>query len=79
MVCPQNRRKKFDFYIAIEFRIVGFVDDPHASFAEFFQDFVMGDGLADHTLSLPSGDIRETTRFVDLIVKVKIGKAVWII
>ena len=33
---------------AVEFRIEGLVDDPHAALAEFFGDLVVRDGLADH-------------------------------
>ena len=30
------------FYASIKLSVLGFVDDTHAAFAEFFQDFVMG-------------------------------------
>jgi hypothetical protein len=34
---------------------LGFVDDAHAATAELFENFVVGNGLADHII--PSCDI----------------------
>ena len=44
--------KKFKGDEAAEFGVLGFVDDTHASAAEFFDDAVMGDGLADRGLGV---------------------------
>jgi len=33
---------------ALELGVLGFVHHPHATFTEFFEDFVMGYGFADH-------------------------------
>jgi hypothetical protein len=44
--------KEFDGDEAAEFGVFGFVDDTHASAAEFFNDAVMGDGLADRRLGV---------------------------
>lgn len=43
-------REKLDRHQAFELRILGFVDDAHAAFAELGEDFVVGDGFADHTV-----------------------------
>ena len=44
----QMLRQKLKGHEAVEFGVLGFIDDPHAAFAEFFKDFVMGYGFADH-------------------------------
>jgi hypothetical protein len=40
--------KKFQGNLAAKPHVLGFVDDAHASAAEFFKDGVMGDGAADN-------------------------------
>ncbi len=39
--------KKFQGYETAEFGVFGFVNDTHSAAAEFFDDAVIGDGLAD--------------------------------
>jgi hypothetical protein len=41
-------RKKFKCNRTIQLDVPGFVNYPHATFTDFFQDFVVGYGLADH-------------------------------
>jgi len=41
-------REKFEGDEAVELQVLGFVDDAHATAAELFNDFIMGDDLADH-------------------------------
>ena len=45
-------RQEFDGDVAFEFGVLGFVNDPHAACAEFFDNFVVKNCLADHFLSL---------------------------
>ncbi len=33
--------------------MLGFIDHSHSAFAELFEDFVVGYGLADHPLIVP--------------------------
>ena len=40
--------EKFQRDETAELGVFGFVDDAHSAAAEFFEDAVMGDGLADH-------------------------------
>ncbi len=40
--------EKFQRDETAELGVFGFVDDAHSAAAEFFQDAVVGDGLADH-------------------------------
>ena len=44
----QIRGKKFQRDGALEFGILGFVDDAHAAFAKFIYDLVVGNGFANH-------------------------------
>src|SRR5579864_9835183 len=39
---------------ASQLDVLGLIDDTHASAAEFLDDAVMGDGLADHGSGVPS-------------------------
>jgi hypothetical protein len=41
-------RQELECHIPVEFGVVGFVDHPHTTFAEFFEDFVMGDSFTNH-------------------------------
>ena len=43
-------RQEFQSYRAVQAGVFGFVDDAHASAAEFFDYSVMRDGLADHRI-----------------------------
>ena len=43
-------RQKLERGCAIEFEVLSFVDDAHAAFAKFLDDFIVGDGLADHEI-----------------------------
>lgn len=36
---------------ALELGVLGFVNHAHAAFAELDEDFVVGDGLADHIIN----------------------------
>ena len=40
-------RQKFQRYKPAEFRVLGFINDAHATAAEFLHNAVVGDGLAD--------------------------------
>ncbi len=51
-IAGQLRRQEFQSHSTLEFRILGFVHNPHSAFAELFEDFVMGDDLTDHGISL---------------------------
>jgi len=48
--------EKFERDEAAELGVFGFVDDAHSAAAEFFQDAVVGDGLADHRLFMRRSD-----------------------
>ena len=49
--------------VAAQARVDGLVDNPHASFAERFEDEVMRDGLADHSAGLLANRRILTYRF----------------
>jgi len=49
--------KKFEGDEAAEFRVFGFVDDSHAAAAEFFEDAVVRDSLADHWSRIVRGGV----------------------
>ena len=41
--------KEFERNKPLQAQILGFIDNPHPAFPEFFEDFVMGYGLPDHS------------------------------
>jgi hypothetical protein len=43
--------QKFDGDEAVQARVLGLIDDAHAATAEFLEDAVVRDGLADHVLA----------------------------
>ena len=45
-------REKLEGYTALECGVLGPIDGTHPAFAEFLEDLVLGDGLADHAESL---------------------------
>jgi hypothetical protein len=47
-------RQEFDRDVALELRILGFVNDAHAAFAELGEDFVVENGFADHGVNISS-------------------------
>jgi hypothetical protein len=55
------------------FSLLGFVDHPHSTFAQFFENLVMRNRLADHSIPLPlslrsSGILKvATTRWEALV------------
>ena len=44
----QVRGEKLERHDTVEIFVDGFVDDTHAALPEFFENFVMRDGLACH-------------------------------
>ena len=52
LVAGEIGRQEFQGHVALERGVVSLVDHTHPAFAEFFDDFVMGYGLADHRISL---------------------------
>jgi len=42
--------KEFQGNRAVNFGLLGFVNDAHTAFAELFEDFVVGDYLTNHVL-----------------------------
>ncbi len=42
--------QEFDSDFAFEFGVFGFIHYPHAAFAEFFEDFVVRNGFANHSI-----------------------------
>ena len=34
--------------MAVEFEVLGFINDPHSAAAKFFQNFIMRDGFTEH-------------------------------
>jgi len=40
----------------MQLHVLGFVDDTNPSAAEFFDDLVVGDGLADHSRKVLRGE-----------------------
>ncbi len=47
-IARQLRREEFDGNLPAEPRVLGAIDHSHAAAAEFFDDAVVRDGLADH-------------------------------
>ena len=45
-VCPEVRREDLDRHLALQARVLGRVDDPHAAVAEFGADRVRAEGGA---------------------------------
>ena len=41
--------KEFQRNQPLQAQILGFIDNPHSAFPEFFEDLVMGNGLPDHS------------------------------
>ncbi len=48
LVFQQVRGEKLQRNGALQFRVLGLVDDTHAAPADFGEDLVVGDRLADH-------------------------------
>ncbi|MEP6707949.1 MAG: hypothetical protein ABJC05_10540, partial [Pyrinomonadaceae bacterium] len=43
-----GRREKLDGNMTAEMGIFSHIDHAHSTFTDFFQDSIMGNGLADH-------------------------------
>jgi hypothetical protein len=52
VVASQIEWQEFEGNRALELGVFGFVNDTHTSAAEFLDDFVMGNSLADHFFTL---------------------------
>ena len=50
-------RQEFESKRNVESGVFGFVDDPHPASAEFFDDPVMRDGLADERVGIRHGAV----------------------
>jgi len=46
-IASEVRREELEGDHAVEFGVLGFVDDAHAAFAELLEDLVVGNGLAN--------------------------------
>ncbi len=46
---------------SVELEMLGFIDHSHSAFAELFEDFVVGYGLADHPLIVSAATVRQSS------------------
>ncbi|MFQ5479580.1 MAG: hypothetical protein ACE5E4_13305 [Candidatus Binatia bacterium] len=58
------RKEKLEGHEGVELEMPGFVDHPHPTFTEFFEDLIMGYGLTDHEALTNQSRMNGTRRFI---------------
>jgi len=61
LILVHIRWQKLEGDMSIQFKFLGFIDDTHAAFAEFFEDSIMGYGFADYE---PRSPLAPTTNII---------------